>query len=88
LTEEGGNVMAGPTTLAIHLKNVTPTSLTVVLEPWATEYEVLPTVAIDVVERAGNHGNALEIHVGDGHITFFGRVGSTLSIVRDGVELP
>ena len=79
---------AALSTRTIRVKNVTHRAITVILEPWANEY-TLPTGAVfDVLERGGSPDSQLEIHLEDSSLVFYGRVGSVLSIIADGEELP
>jgi hypothetical protein len=69
------------------LKNANDHQLVLVIEPWATEYSLLAGDSVEVVERGDGHGTHLELHVMETRVTVFGRTGTTLSVVRNGVDL-
>jgi hypothetical protein len=70
------------------LRNERDRPLTLVLEPWATEYEILPRETLEVVEEAEESTESLEIQVESEYIVFSARSKSILRAFRDGVELP
>lgn len=56
------------------------------LEPWGDQYEMAPNIVFEVVAKAANQG-ALEIVLGDEHLTVWGWTGSVISVFKEGVEL-
>lgn len=70
------------------VRNQRSAKLTLVLEPWANEYEIAPDESIRIVEEGDESAMDLEIHLEESHIVFFARPGSTLTAIRDGEELP
>jgi hypothetical protein len=70
------------------LRNGRDVPITLVLEPWANEYEIPPGESVEIVEEAAESAESLEIQVEAGHIVFFARSRSILRAFRDGAELP
>jgi hypothetical protein len=73
---------------SIKIENTTSSTMTIRLEPWGNEYNLAPGEAFNVVERGANPVGELEIHLEDGGLVFYGRVGSVLCVVVDGNEVP
>jgi len=66
--------------LTIRFKNMTPSPMTVVLEPWAEE-SVLPAGAsCDIIEQGGATHDLIEIHVEPSRTTFFAREASIMKL--------
>jgi hypothetical protein len=70
------------------LRNGRSANLTLVLEPWANEYEIAPNNSIRIVEEGDESGMDLEIQLDDSHVVVFARAGTTLKAIRGGEELP
>lgn len=70
------------------VRNQSGRSLSLVLEPWATEYVLIPGGDIEVVEEGGETGQSLEIQIEPEHVIFFARPGSVLRAYQGGIELP
>jgi hypothetical protein len=73
---------------AMRVTNKGDTPLTLILEPWATEYQVPPGSSRDVVETGGAPQEIIELQVSGTVMTFFARTGAVMSVVANGVELP
>jgi hypothetical protein len=76
------------TRAAIRVTNRGDVPLTLILEPWATEYQVPPGTSRDVVETGGAPQETVELQVSGTVMTFFARTGAVMSVVANGVELP
>jgi hypothetical protein len=70
------------------LRNERDSPLTLVLEPWASEYEIPPRESLEIVEEAADSAGSLEIQVEARHVVFYARSRSILRAFRDGIELP
>ena len=75
-------------TRKLRIHNTRETPITIVLEPWASEYLLAPGATLDIVERGGGSEDLLELQCEDGHLVLYARAGTTLTAVQDGVELP
>jgi hypothetical protein len=78
----------GPNSRSYRVRNQSGRSLSLVLEPWATEYLLTPGADIEVVEDGGETGQSLEIQIEPEHVIFFARSGSVLRAYQEGIELP
>jgi hypothetical protein len=74
--------------VVIRLKNDGNALITVVLEPWANEYDLNPRASFDIVETGGRADQQIELHIRASRTTFFAREGGVMSVFRDGEELP
>jgi hypothetical protein len=74
--------------VSLRLNNAQDGPLTVILEPWASEYQLLPGLTFDVVETDGDPAELIEVQVGAGTLTLFARTGAKMSIFHEGAELP
>jgi hypothetical protein len=73
---------------SLRVKNASSRALTIVLEPWAGQYEVQPGDELDVVETGGELMETVEVHTEDARLIFYARTGSIMTAWRDGQELP
>ncbi len=73
---------------ALRVANKGDRVLTVIIEPWATEYQIPPGASRDVIEEGGAPQEAIEIQISEGTLTFFARTGAVMSVVANGIELP
>jgi hypothetical protein len=71
------------------LKNSGSATLAVYLEPWGGEYSLAPGEEADL-RAAGPSDHPLHWEVGDGKLVVFSlaEAGSSLTLWRDGVEIP
>ena len=68
------------------LTNARSTPMTIILEPWGREWAFPAGASVEVKEAGEGVGN-LEWRLGDHDLTIFGRTGTVVSVVQDGVEV-
>lgn len=61
--------------------------ITLVLEPWGREYEMLPEEELEVRETGSASDQLLEVEVQASRVLVHGRVGTILRVTQNGVEL-
>jgi hypothetical protein len=66
--------------------NRTATRLLIILEPWAEQYWLAPGDQIEIKAHRRSAGH-LELEVTKAALIVYGWAGSTVRILRDGVEL-
>lgn len=72
---------------SLRLSNRTGRDMTLVVEPWATEYPFPPSATIDVVETGGSAEEAIEVELETDRVILYARTSGTMSVFHDGVEL-
>lgn len=72
---------------SLRLSNRTGRAMTLVVEPWATEYPFPSPARLDVVETGGSAEEAIEVEVETDRVTVYARTAGTMSVFQDGVEL-
>lgn len=82
------NQASQPNRSALRVANRGDCVLTVIIEPWATEYRIPPGMSRDIIEEGGAPQEAIEIQISEGTMIFFARTGAVMSVVANGVELP
>lgn len=80
--------MGRPLIASVSLKNTTGRKLTLTLEPWANDYPFPTGARLDVVEKGGNQEEAIQVDLEADRVVVYGRAGGTMSVFRDGHELP
>ena len=76
-----------PSVSSLRLSNRTGRALTLVVEPWATEYPFPHSATVDVVERSGSAEEAIEVELEADRVTVYARTAGTMSVFQNGVEL-
>ncbi len=71
----------------LRLQNSCPSPITLVIEPWANEYQVAPRETLDIMEDANTSTEPIEIHLEPSAVVVFGRDKGVLRVFRDGREL-
>jgi hypothetical protein len=71
----------------VRLRNSRPSPITLVLEPWAGEYQIGPRETLDIMEDGNTSTQPIEIHLEPSAVVVFGRDGGVLRVFRDGREL-
>jgi len=70
----------------ILVRNTRAIPVTFVLEPWGETYP-MPVGAGFEIRAVGPVGGTLEIHEADQQVVVYGWPGSTVSVLRDGVDV-
>jgi hypothetical protein len=73
---------------SFRVRNRRKDTITLVLEPWATEYPMRPGDELEIRESGPEPDELLEIEIEASRVVIFGRGGTILWAVRDGQELP
>lgn len=73
--------------VALRLKNSDAVRITLVLEPWASEYQLEPGDSFHIIETGGREDRDIELHLDASRLTVFAREGATMSVFNNGVEL-